>query len=134
MATKTMMSDQEYLQKYGDQLEGSVRRAKWIASVDEHEEHQGQTLATRNHDVIKQWAAERDATPATVHGTEHEGRPGVLRFDFPGYGGQSLEHIGWDKWFESFDGRDLVMLFQEHLKRGNQSNFFRFVSPHRSDA
>ncbi|MBX6341750.1 MAG: hypothetical protein IRY97_04775 [Thermomicrobiaceae bacterium] len=105
-----------------------------MTSPDEHEDHPGQTLATRSHEVIKRWAEERNATPATVPGTEHGNRPGVLRFDFPGYGGQELQHISWDDWFTTFDERNLVFLFQEHMKNGNQSNFFRFDSPEREEA
>lgn len=105
-----------------------------ITSPDEHEEHAGKSLVTTNHDVIRRWAEDRDATPATVPGTEHEGRPGVLRFDFPGYGGESLQHISWDDWFTSFDQRELNFIFQEHRKDGNQSNFFRLDNPYREQA
>jgi hypothetical protein len=115
-------------------LSESTKRAKWIDNTNDHEDHPGQTLATRNHDVIKQWAEERKAVPATVPGTEHDGRPGVLRFNFPGYGGKDLEEISWDDWFKPFDERNLVFLFQEHLKNGNQSNFFRMDNPDREDA
>lgn len=131
MATKTVMSDQEYKQRFQADLGDTFDRAKWIGSPDEHEDHQGQTLATRNHDVIMKWAEERDAQPAAVPGTEHGGRPGVLRFDFPGGRGANLDKVGWDKWFETFDTRDLVMLYQEHMSSGAQSNFLRFISPHR---
>lgn len=112
----------------------TVQGAKWIESPAQHEDHAGQTLATRNHDVIRQWAEERRAQPATVPGTEHGGRPGVLRFDFPGYGGERLQTIPWDDWFRSFDERHLIFLYQEHLRNGNQSNFFRLESPEREDA
>ena len=58
----------------------------------------------------------------------------MLRFDFPGYDeGGKLEEIGWDDWFETFDARDLVFVYQEHLKNGNQSNFFKMDSPHREE-
>lgn len=134
MATKTVQSDQEYQKTYSEKLSDSTRRAKWISSAADHEDHEGQTLVTRSHEVIKQWAEERDAQPATVGGTEHEGRVGVLRFDFPGFDERRLEPVSWDQWFETFDERELVMLFQEHLKSGKQSNFFRFDSPHRQDA
>ncbi|HBY95486.1 MAG TPA: hypothetical protein DEP84_16280 [Chloroflexi bacterium] len=103
----------------------------WIHSLDEHEDHPGQTLAARSHEVIKHWAEERDGKPATVPGTEHNGRPRVLRFDFPGYGGKDLKEISWDEWFKIFDERQLVFLYQEHLSNGNQSNFFMFDSPER---
>lgn len=109
----------------------SLRYAHWINSPEEHESHHGESLATKNHEVIKRWAEARKATPATVPGTEHEGRPGVLRFDFPGFGGQELQHISWEEWFKTFDARDLAFVFQETLKDGRQSNFFHLDSPHR---
>ncbi|WAS94584.1 hypothetical protein [Nannocystis punicea] len=112
----------------------STQRAKWIRSVDEHEDRPGQTLATRNHDVICRWAEARGANPATVSSTEHEGRAGVLRFDFPGFGGENLEEIEWEEWFKPFDERRLVFLYQEHKANGDTSTFFRLDNPNREDA
>jgi hypothetical protein len=84
--------------------------------------------------VIQKWAEERGASPATVEGTEHEGRAGVLRFDFPGYGGQQLKHISWDEWFDPFDSRELTFIYQDRKADGKQSNFFRLDNPSREDA
>lgn len=111
----------------------SARRALWIESPDQHADRPGQTLATQNHDVIRQWAEERGAVPATVPGTERDGRPGVLRFDFPDYGGGRLRPVDWDEWFETFDARRLVFLFQEQMKSKSTSNFFRLDSPERKE-
>jgi hypothetical protein len=108
--------------------------AKWINSLDEHADRNGQTLRTRNHDVIMRWASERKAKPATVPGTEHGSRPGVLRFDFPGYGGRTLQPIDWSAWFRPFDERNLIFLYQERMRDGRQSNFFRLENPEREDA
>lgn len=126
--------DQAYLKKYGEKLSDSTRYAKWIGGPDDHEDHPGQSLVTRNHEVIKRWAEERVAKPSTVPGTQHEDSLGVLRFDFPGYGGKDLEETTWEEWLRTFDNRQLVFLFQEHLKNENQSNFFRLESPLREDA
>ncbi len=123
--------DVRFLQRYGDQLSKTTLRAKWIHAVDEHEDHTGQSLATRSHEVIRQWAEDRGAQPSTVPGTEHQGRAGVLRFNFPGYGGQTLEAIDWEDWFRTFDERDLVFIYQEHKADGRTSNFFKLDSPHR---
>lgn len=126
--------DQRFLAEQGDKLSRSTQRAKWISAPDEHEDHPGQTLATRSHEVIQRWAEERKARPATVPGSKHDGHVGVLRFDFPGYGGDNLQAISWDEFFKTFDARNLVFVFQEHQKAGNQSNFFRFDNPDREDA
>ncbi len=104
-----------------------------VTSVQEHEEHPGETLVTRDHDVIHQWADQRGATPATVGGTEHKGHLGVLRFDFPGYGGDSLTEVAWDEWFDTFDSRNLEFVYQEHKSDGSDSNFFRLRNPDRED-
>lgn len=98
-------------------------------SPHEHEERPGRSLVTTDHEVIRQWADERGARPATVPGSEYGGRPGRLLFDFPGYGGQDLEEISWDDWFRTFDERKLNFIYQEHKKEGAQSNFFRLENP-----
>lgn len=127
--------EMEFIRRHANALSKTTQRAKWIHSPEEHEDRAGQSLATRSHDVIRHWADERSARPATIGGTEHDGRPGVLRFDFPGYSrGGRLKEISWDEWFSSFDGRELVFLFQEHKRDGNQSNFFRFDNPNRERA
>ncbi len=118
----------------GRMLSKTAMRAKWIENVAEHEERPGQSLATRNHEVIQQWADERGATPATVESPRREDRPRVLRFDFPGFGGKSLQQISWEDWFKTFDERNLVFVYQEHLKNGNLSNFFRLDNPGRQEA
>jgi hypothetical protein len=126
MATKTQT-------RSTGRTRGTRSRAQWVDSPREHEERKGRTLATRNHEVIQAWAGKRRAAPATVPGTEHDARPGVLRFDFPGYGGRRLRHISWDDWFKTFDARNLTFLFQEHKRDGSESNFFRLQNPGRED-
>ena len=126
--------DQRFIEEHEDELsETTVKRAKWIHSRDERADRDGQTLATRSHEVIQAWAEERNAVPATVPGTEHEDRPGVLRFIFNDGENSRLEEIPWEAWFETFDERELVFLYQERKANGDQSNFFRFDSPHRED-
>lgn len=110
------------------------KSGKVVHGAAEEEDREGQTLVTRDHDVIRQWAERRRAEPATVAGTEHGDHLGVLRFDFPGYGGQSLEKVSWDEWFNTFDGRGLNFIYQEHKADGGDSNFFRLENPDRDDA
>jgi len=82
--------------------------------------------------VIRAWADERRAQPATVRSKSSD-RPRTLRFDFPGYGGGRLEPIDWDAWLDTFNRRKLVFLFQEHKRDGSDSNFFRLDSPEREE-
>lgn len=107
-------------QKESDRGQSTVHSVKVIRSVDEREDYPGQTLITRDHDVIRRWAEERKADPAVVPGA-----PYLLRFDFPGYDAD-LDHVSWDDWFRIFDERDLEMIYQEHLRNGRPSNFFQF--------
>jgi hypothetical protein len=111
----------------------SLKYAQEITSPDDDPERPGQTLVTTNHEVIRTWAEERGATPATVEGTEHGDRLGVLTFDF-GDGGDRLRHVSWDEWFRTFDERGLNFIHQEERKDGKQSNFFRLENPEREDA
>jgi hypothetical protein len=97
------------------------------------EDRPGRTLHTRDRTTILRWAEQRDARPATVEGTEHGDRLGVLRLDFPGDGGRLIE-VSWDEWFGTFDERGLEFVYQEQKRDGSPSNFFRLVSPDREDA
>jgi hypothetical protein len=117
----------------GPEASKSLKYSQEVTSPDEEPEREGRSLATTHHEVIRQWADERDGTPATVPGTEHEGHLGVLRFDF-GDDTEGLEHVGWDEWFETFDARGLNFIYQETRSDGSQSNFFRLENPNREDA
>lgn len=112
----------------------SLKYAQRISSPEERPSRPGRSLVTTDHEVIRRWAQARNATPATVPGTEYDGRPGVLRFDFPGFGGGRLREISWSDWFNTFDTRQLNFIYQENTTDGRQSNFFVLESPHREDA
>jgi hypothetical protein len=132
-ATNLSNEDRAFIEECGDQLADSTKRAKWIHAPDEQADRDGQTLATREHAVIQAWAEERGGVPATVPGTEHDGRPGVLRFKFDDENDRIAE-IAWDEWFRTFDERNLVFLFQQTKADGNRSTFFRLDNPDREDA
>lgn len=74
----------------------------------------------------------RGGKPATTPGGDPQ-TPRVLRFDFPDYD-KGLQPVSWEAWFKVFEERGLVFLFQQHLKSGKQSNFFRVDSPQRENA
>ncbi|MGV9978110.1 hypothetical protein ACWDUH_10565 [Micromonospora wenchangensis] len=112
----------------------SVRSAQLITSPADRPERPGRSLVTTNHQVIRNWAAARGAKPATIAGTERNGRPGVLTFDIPGYReSRRLRVVSWEDWFRTFDSRKLNLIFQEQLRDGRPSNFFRTESPDRED-
>jgi hypothetical protein len=92
----------------------------------------GQSKVTTDHRVIQQWIEDRGGKPATVKRTESDDDPGLLRVDFPGYGRDesrhSLEEISWDDFFQKFDEKELAFLYQDEMKSGQPSRFFKFVS------
>jgi hypothetical protein len=53
----------------------------------------------------------------------------MIRLDFPGYsGGESLEEISWDEFFEKFDEQGLALLVQDSTARGQKSNFNKLIA------
>src|SRR4051794_24004462 len=117
----------------GPDTSKSIKYSQEVTSPDQEPEREGRSLVTTHHEVIKQWAEERNATPATVPGTEHGDHLGVLRLDF-GNDNDDLRHVGWDEWFDTFDARRLNFIYQEQRSDGHTSTFFRLESPDREDA
>ncbi|MEV4694069.1 hypothetical protein AB0K27_23520 [Micromonospora echinospora] len=112
----------------------SVGSSQLITSLADRPERPGRSLVTRNHEVIQRWARARGAKPATIAGTERGDRPGVLTFNMPGYRESSrIREITWDDWFRTFDLRRLNLIYQEQMRDGRQSNFFRTENPNRED-
>jgi hypothetical protein len=92
--------------------------------MSEHLSH-----TTTDHEEIRKWAEARNAKPACVKNTGGKSDVGLLRLDFPGYsGGDSLEHIEWDEFFEKFDESNLAFVYQEHTAAGEKSNFNKLLS------
>src|SRR5215212_8915349 len=93
----------------------------------------GQSKTTTDHNVIRKWADARGGQPATVRHTGSTDEPGILRIDFPGYsGGDSLEPISWEEFFQKFDEKHLAFLYQEETRDGEESRFFKLVSQGRA--
>jgi hypothetical protein len=117
----------------GPDSSDSLKYSQEVTSPEDEPERKGRSLVTTHHEVIKQWAEDRNATPATVSGTEHDDHLGVLRFDFGG-DSMDLQHVSWDEWFKTFDERRLNFIYQEQRTDGTDSNFFRLENPNREDA
>lgn len=92
-------------------------------------ERSGGTKVSTDREEIRQWAEDRGAHPACVRGTGGKGDTGMIRLDFPGYsGGESLEEITWDEFFDKFDEQGLALLMQEKTARGQKSNFNKIIA------
>jgi hypothetical protein len=75
-------------------------------------------IETRDHEVIRRWAARHHAEPATGEATAsgpatvHLYDEGAgIRFNFPGAG--RFRPISWDEWFEHFDRHQLTFAYEE---------------------
>jgi hypothetical protein len=126
--------DRKFLDRFGDKLSKSTLRAKWIHKPDERADRNGQTLASRSPEVVRDWAERRGATPVVAsRGPDGEAR--TLRFRFQEDGGRNsrLEPIEWEEWLGTFESRKLVFLYQEKRRDGSDSNFFRLDNPTRED-
>lgn len=78
---------------------------------------------TTDHEVIRQWAEERQGRPAVIR---TEGKGGILRFDF-GEPEENLEQVDWQEFFTIFDKNRLAFLYQDETADGKQSRFNKFV-------
>ncbi|MFI2267442.1 hypothetical protein [Micromonospora aurantiaca (nom. illeg.)] len=133
-ARKTSSARAQAAPTRGPASSRSIGSSQLITSLADRPERPGRSLVTRNHEVIQRWARARGAKPATIAGTEREGRAGVLTFNIPGYRESSrIREITWDDWFRTFDLRRLNLIYQEQLRDGRQSNFFRTENPNRED-
>lgn len=133
-ARKTSSARAQAAPTRGPASSRSIGSSQLITSLADRPERPGRSLVTRNHEVIQRWARARGAKPATIAGTEREGRPGVLTFNIPRYRESSrIREITWDDWFRTFDLRRLNLIYQEQMRDGRQSNFFRTENPNRED-
>jgi glutathione synthase/RimK-type ligase-like ATP-grasp enzyme len=80
---------------------------------------------TTNHDEIRKWVEARGGKPATVKTTGGKEEAGILRIEFQER--ENLEEISWDEFFEKFDQNHLAFLYQDRLKSGEESRFFKLV-------
>lgn len=88
-----------------------------------------ESRVTTDHEVIKKWVESRGGRPASVKRTHEKAEPGIIRVDFPGFtGAGSLEPITWKEFFEQFDDRRLVFLYQEKTASGDVSRFNKLIS------
>ena len=89
--------------------------------------------ATRDHKVIRAWASEVSAEPATGEATTSgpasamkvaDGGTG-LRFNFPGV--SRFRAISWDEWLDHFSSHDLAFVYDDTAPGRPQSATYRIV-------
>ena len=76
------------------------------------------TRTTCDHAVVRQWALQHAAEPATGEATSsgpavrHVNDSGAgIRFNFPGFA--PYRTIEWQEWFENFEQHALMFVFEE---------------------
>ena len=90
-----------------------------------------QVVFTRDHEVIRRWAEQRQAEPATGEATSsgpatlnvNDGGAGI-RFNFPGAG--AFRPINWDEWLANFDLYECAFVYDDDSSRP-PSNGYRIV-------
>ena len=111
-------------EKTADKTKGQQKGAK-KAPRNTTSAGSAESVTTNDHDEIRKWVEARGGRPASVKGTGSEGEPGILRIEF---GDEAkLDEISWEEFFEKFEESNLSFLYQEQLKGGEESRFFKFV-------
>ncbi|WP_228479251.1 hypothetical protein [Microbacterium atlanticum] len=89
--------------------------------------------ATTDHDVIRRWAEDRHATPATIGGAGDGGAVGDLRLDFDfGQELEDLRPVSWDEWFAAFDERGLEFHHHQDLRADGSVSYDFSLEPRRT--
>jgi hypothetical protein len=88
--------------------------------------------ATRDHALIRRWAAEHDAEPATGEQTASGGRTvhvndggAGIRFNFPAL--SRFRPISWDEWFDNFERHELVFVYERKTPGAGGSLRYQLV-------
>ena len=88
-----------------------------------------ESKTTTSHQEIRKWVEERNGQPAVVSGTEENEIPaGMLRIMFSEDSKNGLNPISWEKFFKTFEDRNLAFLCQEETSERKESRFFKFVN------
>ena len=102
-----------------------------LRAIDNPFRGASRVVFTRDHELIKRWAAERHAEPATGQASKsgpatfkvNDGGAGI-RFNFPGVG--VFRPITWDEWLGNFDHHECAFVYDDEGARP-PSNRYRIV-------
>lgn len=100
---------------------------KWVEKPNQHEDVPGQFLATRNHEVIRDWAEAIHAKPVVLRAGSRDDPMQTLRLQVSARRVSEYDHISWGEWFDWMDQADLVFIFQERSPDGGISDLYRLV-------
>ena len=106
-----------------------------IREVDRHtqsNEPAGSVVVTEDHELIRRWASDHSAEPATGEATGsgpaavhvQDGGAGI-RFNFPG--ASRFRPISWDEWFDNFRQYELMLVYELEPPEATPSGRYRLV-------
>lgn len=118
MTTHSLLSDTSPIRRVDAETEG--------------QQPPGSILATDDPRLIREWAAQHSAQPATGEATEsgpatvnvQDGGAGI-RFNFPAAG--IFRPISWDEWFQNFNQYDLLFVYERDAPGATPSGRYRIV-------
>ena len=92
----------------------------------------GGVVATDDAELIRAWAQQHDAEPATGEATDsgpatvdvHDGGAGI-RFNFPA--ASRFRPISWDEWLRNFRQYDLLFVYERDASGNSPSGRYRLV-------
>ena len=103
-----------------------------VDASDAGKQQPGAVLATDDRELIREWAARRDAQPATGEATfsgpatvDVEDRDAGIRFNFPGVA--RFRSISWEEWFDNFTRHDLMFVYEHDVPGHTPSARYRLV-------
>jgi hypothetical protein len=105
-----------------------------VREVDEERPPaESEVVATRDHALIRRWAAQHQAEPATGEATNtgpatvdiNDGGAGI-RFNFPGSG--AYRPITWEEWFQNFEQHGLTFVYEHDANDPARSTRYRLVT------
>ena len=102
--------------------------SRTVSSIDETTYGATAVVFTRDHAVIKRWAAARHAEPATGEVTNsgpatvhvNDGGAGI-RFIFPGT--SAFRPITWEEWLENFDSHHCAFVYDNESEEPLSSRY-----------
>src|SRR5664279_5300171 len=81
---------------------------------------------TTDPDVIRRWAEQRGAKPASR--SSGDDNAAVIGLNCPGDKADgTVQEISWDEWLRKFDEHRLALLYQEEMAAGDLSMFNQII-------
>lgn len=84
------------------------------------------THTTYDHQVLKNWAAQRGAIPALWQASPQGGRLGFRFLQQPTATPPATE-LSWEAFFEEFEARQLALLFEDNNDEGKLSHKYTLI-------